>query len=191
MFFRCLLIFFKIKIFKTFYREYHQSVKHFGSRSNPTRNFPCFFVICLYFQNQLFHKILRHTISVSNSLDQDLARHFVGPDLGLNCLQRLSANDASSEHYLVKCVLHLFYVGAQWLRGRVLDSRPRGRSFKPHWHHCIVSLSKNINPSLLMVQTRKTHPFITERLSIGLKESNKKKHLFYLITESSFILIRV
>ena len=26
--------------------------------------------------------------------------------------------------------------------GRVLDSRPRGGRFKPHWRHCVVSLSK-------------------------------------------------
>ena len=26
---------------------------------------------------------------MSNGLDQDQARHYVGPDLGLNCLQRL------------------------------------------------------------------------------------------------------
>ena len=32
-----------------------------------------------------------NTIRVSNSLDPDQARHFVGPDLGPNCLQRLSA----------------------------------------------------------------------------------------------------
>ena len=32
--------------------------------------------------------------------------------------------------------------GAQWLSGRVLDSRPRGRGFKPHRRHCVVSLSK-------------------------------------------------
>ena len=31
-------------------------------------------------------------ITVSNSLDQDQARHFVGPDLGPNCLHRLSAD---------------------------------------------------------------------------------------------------
>ena len=31
---------------------------------------------------------------------------------------------------------------AQWLSGRVLDSRPRGRGFEPHWRHCVVSLSK-------------------------------------------------
>ena len=54
----------------------------------------------------------------------------------------------------------------------VLDSRLRGRGFEPHWHHCIVSLSKNINPSLVLIQPRKTRPFITERLLIGRKESN-------------------
>ena len=34
--------------------------------------------------------------SVSNSLDPDQARHFVGPDLGPNCLQNISADDKSS-----------------------------------------------------------------------------------------------
>ena len=55
----------------------------------------------------------------------------------------------------------------------VLDSRPRGRGFEPHQHHCVVSLSKNINPSLVLVQPRKTRPFITERLWMGRKESNQ------------------
>ena len=36
-------------------------------------------------------KSFRNTIRASNSLDPDQARHFVGPDLGPNCLQRLSA----------------------------------------------------------------------------------------------------
>ena len=65
--------------------------------------------------------------------------------------------------------------GAQWLSGRVLDSRPKGRGFEPHRCHCVVSLSKNINPSLVLVQPRKTRPFITERLLMGRKESNKTK----------------
>ena len=70
--------------------------------------------------------------------------------------------------------------GAQWLSGRVLDSRPKGRRFEPLRRHCIVSLSKNINPSLVLVQPRKTRPFITERLLMGRKESNQtnKKHPF-------------
>ena len=57
--------------------------------------------------------------------------------------------------------------------GRVLDSRPKGRGFEPHRRHCVVSLSKNINPSLVLVQPRKTRPFITERLLMGRKKSNQ------------------
>ena len=52
------LMFFKINFFKTFYQEYHQSVKQLESR------------------------------------------HFVGPDLGPNYLQRLSADNTS--RYRVK-----------------------------------------------------------------------------------------
>ena len=29
--------------------------------------------------------------------------------------------------------------GAQWLSGRVLDSRPMDRGFEPHRRHCVVS----------------------------------------------------
>ena len=35
----------------------------------------------------------RNTIKVSNNLDPDQDRHSVCPDLGPNCLQRLSADD--------------------------------------------------------------------------------------------------
>ena len=65
------------------------------------------------------------------------------------------------------------FVGAQWLSGRVLDSMPRGCGFEPHRRHCVVSLSKNINPSLVLVQPRKTRPFRTERLLMGRKISNQ------------------
>ena len=57
-----------------------------------------------------------------------------------------------------------------WGSGRVLDSRPRSRGFEPHGCHFVLSLSKNINPSLVLVQPRKTCPFITERLLMGRKE---------------------
>ena len=30
-----------------------------------------------------------------------------------------------------------------WLSGRVLDSRPRGRGFEPHWRHCVVILEQD------------------------------------------------
>ena len=47
-----------------------------------------FFKINLFLKNYF-----RNTIRVSNSLDPDQARHIVGPGLGPNCLQRLSADD--------------------------------------------------------------------------------------------------
>ena len=71
------------------------------------------------------------------------------------------------------CEVLMPFAGAQWLSGIVLDSRLRGRGFEPHRRHCVVSLSKNINPSLVLVQPRKTRPFITERLFMGRKESNQ------------------
>ena len=67
------------------------------------------------------------------------------------------------------------HLGSQWLSGRVLDSRPMGRGFEPHRRHCVVSLSKNINYSLVLVGPRKTRPCITERLLIGRKKSNQTK----------------
>ena len=42
-----------------------------------------------------------------------------------------------------------------------------------------MSLSKNINPSLVLVQPRKTLPYITERLLMGRKESNQKNNVAY------------
>ena len=33
--------------------------------------------------------------------------------------------------------------GAQWLSGRVLDSRPKGREFEPHRRHCVVVLEQD------------------------------------------------
>ena len=50
------------------------------------------------FQNQFFFKIsFRNTIRMSNSLDPDQAQHFVGPYLGPNCLQMLSADDKNHQ----------------------------------------------------------------------------------------------
>ena len=75
----------------------------------------------------------------------------------------------------------LYNAGAQWLSGRVLDSRPRGRGFEPQRHHCVVSFSKNIYPSLVLVQPRKTSPFITERLLMRRKESNQTNKIFIML----------
>ena len=57
---------------------------------------------------------------LANSADSDEMQHYVAFYLGLHCLP----------------------MGAQWLSGRVLDSRPKGRGFEPHRCHCVVSLSR-------------------------------------------------
>ena len=56
---------------------------------------PSHFIIVPYFT--LWVLGFFNTIRVSNSLDPDQARHYVGPDLGPNCLQRLSADTAGRE----------------------------------------------------------------------------------------------
>ena len=49
-----------------------------------------------FFSKSSFSKsFLRNTFRVSNGLDPDQDRLSVGPDLGPNCLQSLSADDKS------------------------------------------------------------------------------------------------
>ena len=57
-----------------------------------------FVVVCWLFSKVTFSKnSFRNTIGVSNSLGPDQVRHSVGHDLGPNCVQRLSADDTSSQ----------------------------------------------------------------------------------------------
>ena len=57
--------------------------------------------------------------------------------------------------------------------GSVVECLTRDRGAAGSSLTCVVSLSKNINPSLVLVQPRKTRPFINERLLMGRKESNQ------------------
>ena len=47
-----------------------------------------------------------------------------------------------SAHVLLN-LLNEFGEGAQWLSGRVLDSRPKGSGFEPHRRHCVVVLEQD------------------------------------------------
>ena len=98
----------------------------------------------------------------------------VANDLFIKAKSRYGSVKQSSLSGLVCSGLHSI-LGAQLLSGRVLDSRPRGRGLEPHRRHCIVSLSKTYNPSLVLVQPRKTRPYITERLLMGRKEKKQTK----------------
>ena len=73
--------------------------------------------------------------------------------------------------------------GAQWLSGRVLEG-PRVRA-SPASLRC-GPWARHIYPSLVLVQPRKNHPYITERLLMGRKESNQtNKQTKQLKTEIS------
>ena len=67
-------------------------------------------------------------------------------------------------------VITFFFIknmGAQRLSGRVLDSRPRGRGFEPHRHHCVVSLSKTHLSLLSTGSTQEDRQDITETWLTG------------------------
>ena len=42
-----------------------------------------------------------------------------------------------------KNLVKFYQQGAQWLSGRVLDSRPKGSGFEPHRRHCVVVLEQD------------------------------------------------
>ena len=61
-------------------------------------NFACvcfFFVVCGFFFFFFKNDLSGIPSRVSNSLDPAQAQHIVRPDLGPNCLQRLSADNKS------------------------------------------------------------------------------------------------
>ena len=69
----------------------------------------------------------------------------------INC-KTLSNNHINLRRWIVQplCFIlnnkyahHNAELGAQWLSGRVLDSKPRGHRFEPHWRHCVVVLEQN------------------------------------------------
>ena len=67
----------------------------------PWKIIPAFSSSADFFTKSTFLKnYFRNTIRVANSLDPDQAQHFVEPDLGPNCLQKLSADD--TRRYRVK-----------------------------------------------------------------------------------------
>ena len=55
-------------------------------------------LICplIFFKIDSFKKFFHDYHQCQNSLDPDQAQHFVGPDLGSNCLERLSADNQST-----------------------------------------------------------------------------------------------
>ena len=57
-------------------------------------------------------------------------------------LHPLVKSEYQKHIFLITQQKHML-LGAQWLSGRVLDSRPRGRGLEPHRHHCVVVLEQD------------------------------------------------
>ena len=111
-----------------------------------------------------------------NVLDGFICKTYTKQKAALVLLPQLFAT--FNYHMFFNLIVYILHTGsalAQCL------TRPRGCWLEPHRRHCVVSLSKNIYPSLVLVQPRKTRPFITERLLMGLKESNQIKQTTYYI----------
>ena len=125
--------------------------------------------------NQVIRKHIQYTLEAHRRATKAETDAYSSQGLHFSNTQNMEVDDVSDQN---------FSWNAQWLIGRVLDSRPKGRGFEPHRRHCAVSLSKNINPSLVLVQPRKIRPFLTERLLMGRKKSNQTKQkvfpLFFL-----------
>ena len=79
-------------------------------------------------------------------------------------------------------------MGAHWLSGRALDSRPKGGGLESHQRHCIVSLSKTHWSLLNTNSTQQTHPSIIEKVvdrcvknQINVPDSNYCRLLYHRI----------
>ena len=65
-------------------------------------------------------------------------------DTILSKIANNNGTDQSAQMRMLVCAfVTLVNEGAQWLSGRVLDSRPRGHGFKPYWRHCVVVLEQD------------------------------------------------
>ena len=77
-------------------------------------------------------------------------------------------------HIIVDKILNMYNVNTWERSDSVVECLTRDQMLEPHLCHRILLLSKNINPSLVLVQHRKARPYITERLLTRRKESNQQ-----------------
>ena len=69
---------------------------------------------------------------------------FAPPPEALERGQKCKYHLISITKSISKIFLYQTLWGAQWLSGRVLDSRLKGRGFEPHRRHCVVVLEQDI-----------------------------------------------
>ena len=85
---------------------------------------------------------------MSNSLDPDQTRHFVGPDLGTNCLQRLFADNTSWQRAILEVFVRetCFYLTLNYS----LDRASSGHS---PWQHLNPKCKKNVGATIVARKT--------------------------------------
>ena len=107
----------------------------------------CMLAVCMLFCRLLIFSKLTFSknsfgntpLECQNSLDPDQARHFVGPDLDLDCSQRLSADDSIANRQKINDV-GVKLVNVVWEKERC---RP-DCAFVQSGYHIGYSLSKRI-----------------------------------------------
>ena len=61
----------------------------------------------------------------------------------INTCSKPQGDKLTFQHMLYHLYHEISRQGAQWLSGRVLDLRPRGRGFEPHWRHYVAVLEQD------------------------------------------------
>ena len=63
--------------------------------------------------------------------------------LGFNMIRSLATSLEHADYSAMLSGRAISDGGAQWLSGRVLDSKPKGRGFEPHRRHSVVVLKQD------------------------------------------------
>ena len=89
----------------------------------------------------------------------------------------------------------IWKIGGGGSSGSLVECFTRNRGATGLSLTCVTALcpwARHINPSLVLIQPRKTHPFITQRLLMGRKESNQTNKIWkisILVYQNSTILV--
>ena len=137
---------------------------------------------CYYYSLPLYYCAIFNSLDaafrVSNSLDPDQAQHFVGPDLGPNCLQRLPADIAGKE-LNTKQLLDTFWLKAPtfsiWLKCWLQQILSQGKPWIGRNEY--VSQRESIQSLLCPFVTLSTN-FISKCNSIGRSQS-QTSHIYF------------
>ena len=81
-----------------------------------------FFRPLIFSKSSFLKNSFKNCMRVSNSLNSDQARHFVGPDLGPNCLRRFSVDATRRQRvYYVETFLKCQDLRALYRSGEILN----------------------------------------------------------------------